>query len=126
MNVKIVHTFLSTLKTAPKFVDFLENLKPAFDKRRYYDILSEVILTQAGGLLMDRFDLESKITKTSIFADHLRDLSCSILEHDLSTDEITNALEGLAVLIESHERVLFDTFVQAFKLDGYKEDGVAI
>lgn len=69
---------------------------------------------------MDRFDLESKITKTSIFADHLRDLSGSIMEHDLSTDEIVNALEGLAVLIESHERSLFDAFVRVFQLDGYK------
>lgn len=68
---------------------------------------------------MDRFDLESKITKTSIFADHLRDLSSSIMENYLSTDETVNALEGLAVLIESHERSLLDTFIQVFKLDGY-------
>lgn len=67
---------------------------------------------------MDRFDLESKISRTSVFADHLRDLSSSILEHGLSTDEIVNALEGLVVLIESHERSLFDTFVQVFQLDG--------
>lgn len=70
---------------------------------------------------MDRFDLENKITKTSIFADHIRDLSASIIEHDLSTDEIVNGLEGLAVLIESHERSMFDIFKQVFKLDGYKE-----
>lgn len=68
---------------------------------------------------MDRFDLENKINRTSVFADHLRDLSSSILEHDLNTDEIVNAIEGLAVLIESHERSLFDTFIQVFKLDGY-------
>lgn len=73
---------------------------------------------------MDRFDLESKIIKTSLFADHLRDLSCSILEHDLTTDEIVNAIEGLAVLIESHERVLFDIFVKAFKLDDYHDSNV--
>ena len=66
---------------------------------------------------MDRFDLENRISKTSLFADHLRDLSTSILEHDLTTDEIVNAIEGLAVLIESHERVLFDTFVRVFHLD---------
>lgn len=70
---------------------------------------------------MDRFDLENKINRTSIFADHLRDLSYSILEHDLTTDEIANAIEGLAVLIESHERSLFNTFVQVFKLDGYSD-----
>lgn len=71
--------------------------------------------------MKDRFDLENKITKTSIFADHCRDLSHNIIEANLSTDEITNALEGLAVLLESHERVLFDTFIQVFRLDGYKD-----
>jgi hypothetical protein len=70
---------------------------------------------------MDRFDLENKITKTSIFADHLRDLSGSILEHDLSTDEVVNALEGLAVFIESHERSLFDIMCQVFELDQYRK-----
>jgi hypothetical protein len=43
------------------------------------------------------------------------------LENDLSKDEIANALEGLAMLIDSHERVLFDTFTQALHLDGYNE-----
>lgn len=70
---------------------------------------------------MDRFDLETKISKTSVFADHLRDLCNSVLEHGMSNDEIVNAMEGLAVLIESHERALFDTFVAAFKLDGYSD-----
>jgi hypothetical protein len=70
---------------------------------------------------MDRFDLENKITKTGLFADNLRDLAHSVLEHDLSTDEIANALEGLAIFIEAHERVLFDTFKQVFKLDGYRD-----
>lgn len=75
---------------------------------------------------MDRFDLENKITKTSIFADHLRDLSRSILEEDLSTDEIVNGIEGLAVLIESHERALFDVFIQTFHLDGYRDGATYI
>ncbi len=70
---------------------------------------------------MDRFDLENKITRTSVFADHMRDLSRSILEHNLTTDETVNAIEGLAVLIESHEKALFDTFVKVFHLDGYRD-----
>ncbi len=69
---------------------------------------------------MDRFELEAKISRTSVFADHLRDLSSSILEHGLSNDEIVNAIEGLAVLIEAHERSLFDTFTRVFGLDGYQ------
>jgi hypothetical protein len=76
--------------------------------------------------MKNRFDLEDKINKTGIFADHLRDLSVNVLEYNLSPDEIANALEGLAILIESHEKVLFDTFLQAFNLDGYKNGGVAI
>lgn len=71
--------------------------------------------------MKDRFDLETEITHTNMFAKNLRDLAYSVLEHDMSRDEITNALEGLAILIESHERVLFDTFTQAFQLDDYSE-----
>lgn len=69
---------------------------------------------------MDRFDLENKISKTAVFSDHLKDLSRSILEDDMSKDEIVNAIEGLAVLIESHERSMFDIFIQVFRLDGYR------
>lgn len=71
---------------------------------------------------MDRFDLETKITKTSVFADHLRDLSRSILEDGLSVDEISNALEGLAILIEAHERSLFEIFVRVFQLDQFNHN----
>lgn len=48
--------------------------------------------------MKDRFDLENEISQTSVFAKHLRDLSHGILEEQLTTDEIANALEGLAVL----------------------------
>lgn len=71
--------------------------------------------------MKDRFDLEQKINFTGTFSEHLRDLAYNVLENDMSTDEIANALEGLAILIDSHERVLFDTFTQAFKLDAYNE-----
>lgn len=66
---------------------------------------------------MNRFDLEEKINKTSVFADHLRDLSKSIMDQESDTDQIINALEGIAVLIECHERSLFDCFCEVFKLD---------
>lgn len=71
--------------------------------------------------MKDRFDLENEISQTSVFAKHLRDLSHGILEEQLTTDEIANALEGLAVLVEAHERVLFNTFTQALKLDSYSD-----
>jgi len=71
--------------------------------------------------MKDRFDLEHKINFTGTFSEHLRDLAHNVLENDLSKDEIANALEGLAMLIDSHERVLFDTFTQALHLDGYNK-----
>lgn len=74
--------------------------------------------------MKDQFDLENEITHILVFAKHLRDLSFNILENNLSTDETVNALEGLAVLIDSHEKVLFDTFIQVLKLDKYHEPTV--
>jgi len=72
--------------------------------------------------MKDRFDLENEISQTSIFAKHLRDLRHGILESQITKKEIVNAIEGLAVLIEVHERVLFDTFVQTLKLDKYNKN----
>ena len=71
--------------------------------------------------MKDRFDLEQKINFTGTFSEHLRDLAHNVLENSMTTDEIANALEGLAILIDSHERVLFDTFTQALQLDAYNE-----
>lgn len=70
---------------------------------------------------MDRFDLENRISQFGNFANLIRDLSHCILEHDLSTDEVVNALEGIAVTIDNHEKLTFDTFIQTFKLDQYNE-----
>jgi hypothetical protein len=67
--------------------------------------------------MSDRFDLEQKIIQTTNFADLLRDLSRAILEEDKSVDEITTALEGLAILIDCHERSLFYIFTEVFNLD---------
>jgi hypothetical protein len=72
--------------------------------------------------MKDRFDLENEISQTSIFAKHLRDLRHGILESQLTKDETVKAIEGLAVLIEVHERVLFNTFIQTLKLDKYNKD----
>ena len=71
--------------------------------------------------MKDRFDLEQKINFTGTFSEHLRDLAHNVLENGMTTDEIANALEGLAILIDSHEKVLFDTFTQALQLDAYNE-----
>lgn len=68
---------------------------------------------------MDKYDLETKISQLSTFADLIRNLSFSIGENHLSKDEILNGLEGLSILIESYERSLFDTFIRVHKLDQY-------
>ena len=71
--------------------------------------------------MADRFDLESKITDTYNFVTHINDLSDSVLNGNLSQDEISNALNGLAILLKCHSDKLFEVFSQALKLDGYNE-----
>ena len=66
---------------------------------------------------MDRFDLESKISETYNFVDRLNDISYGVLEMEMTSDEVANALDGLAVLLKVHTNRLFDTFVQVHKLD---------
>lgn len=70
---------------------------------------------------MNRFELENRICQFGNFSNIIRDLSHCILEYDLSTDEVVNALEGIAVTIDNHEKLTFDTFIQTFKLDQYNE-----
>jgi len=74
---------------------------------------------------MDRFDLEHRISQFGNFSSLIRDLSHCILEFNLSTDEVINALEGIAVTIDNHEKLTFDTFIQTFKLDQYNENAHA-
>jgi hypothetical protein len=69
---------------------------------------------------VDRFTLESKITDTYNFVTHINDLSDSVLNSNLSEDEIVNALNGLAILLKCHSDKLFEVFTQALKLDEYR------
>jgi len=71
--------------------------------------------------MKDRFDLENEIMTLHTFADNLGTLSEGILEHDLSRDEITNAIEGLRVMLSLQANKLFDTMTQCFKLDQYRD-----
>ncbi len=43
-----------------------------------------------------------------------------MLNGNLSQDEISNALNGLAILLKCHSDKLFEVFTQALKLDEYK------
>lgn len=74
--------------------------------------------------MADRFDLESKITDTYHFVDHLNDLSYGVLENNLSQDEIADALHGLAVVLKCHTDKLFNVFTQALKLDSYNDQTI--
>lgn len=71
--------------------------------------------------MKDRFDLENEIMTLHTFADNLGTLSEGIVEHDLSRDEITNAIEGLRVMLSLQANKLFDTMSQCFKLDQYRD-----
>jgi hypothetical protein len=68
--------------------------------------------------MTDRFQLETDITNFHGVADDI-DLVCEgILEHDMSTDEVVNALTGIAALLRLRSEKAFETFVSVFKLDG--------
>jgi len=70
--------------------------------------------------MKNRFDLDQQITKMVFFSDNLRDLSQNIIENELSKNQISDALNGLAVLIDSYNYVTMDIMKQVFKLDEYK------
>lgn len=72
--------------------------------------------------MKNRFDLENEIATLHNFADQLGSLSEGILEHDLTNDDVVNALEGLKVMINLQANKLFDTMSQCFQLDNYRND----
>ena len=71
--------------------------------------------------MKDRFDLENEITTLYTFADNLGTISEGILEHNLSTDETVNAIEGIRVMLNLQANKLMDTMSQCFKLDQYRD-----
>jgi hypothetical protein len=71
--------------------------------------------------MKDRFELETEIMHLHTFVDNLGTLSEGIMEHDLTTDEIVNAIEGLRVMLTLQANKLTDTMTQCFKLDQYRE-----
>jgi hypothetical protein len=70
--------------------------------------------------MKDRFNLEDEINQLYTFADQLGNISEGVLEQDLSTDEIANAIEGLRVIMKLQTQKLHDTMSQCFKLDQYR------
>jgi hypothetical protein len=73
-----------------------------------------------------RFDLEDEISTLYSFAKQLETLNEGILEYNLSTDEISNVIEGLRVMLELHAQKMSDTMCQCFKLDNYRDSSSSI
>jgi hypothetical protein len=67
----------------------------------------------------DRFQLETDITNLHNIADDLDLLLEGILERDMDTDDVANAVLGIATMARLRVDKAFDSFKAAFKLDGF-------
>jgi len=74
--------------------------------------------------MKDRFDLEQEILQVKSYADNIRMTAERMINDDhngtIDVDFYWNALNGIAVLLDMHSDVMFDTMQQCFKLDSYK------
>jgi hypothetical protein len=68
---------------------------------------------------MDRFDLEDQIMKSENIADELEMIACAILEEQITQDELSNALIGLATIHRIRNKHLFECFKNVLELDEY-------
>lgn len=75
--------------------------------------------------MKDRFDLEQEILQVKSYADNIRMTAERMIndDHDdnVNMDFYWNALNGIAVLLDMHSDVMFDTMQQCFGLDSYKK-----
>jgi len=71
--------------------------------------------------MADRFDLENDILALHNIADDIDVLAENIMNNDVTTDEIVNALIGLGVMARLKINKSFETFKDALKLDNYRE-----
>lgn len=71
--------------------------------------------------MKNRFNLEDEINTLYSYAEQLGNISEGILEHNLSQDDIVNAVEGLRVMINLQAQKLHDTMCQCFNLDQYSQ-----
>lgn len=72
--------------------------------------------------MKDRFNLEDEINTLYSFSEQLGTLSEGILEHNLTTDETVNVIEGMRVMLNLQTQKLHDTMCQCFRLDGYHHE----
>lgn len=75
--------------------------------------------------MKDRFDLEQEILQVKSYTDNIRMTANKMINDDnnesVDIDFYWNALNGIAVLLDMHSDVMFDTMKQCFKLDSYKD-----
>jgi hypothetical protein len=75
--------------------------------------------------MKDRFDLEEEILQVKSYADNIRMTVNRMINDDnnesVDIDFYWNALNGIAVLMDMHSDVMFDTLKQCFQLDSYKD-----
>ena len=74
--------------------------------------------------MKDRYDLETQISELHTFADRLNDISYGILELGMTTDDVANAVIGIATLLNIQTEKLFDTYKQVHFLDEYNQTRV--
>ena len=60
--------------------------------------------------MSDRFDFEQQIQKCWLVTDDIYELAEGVLEHDLTTDQITNVLFGMKEMYELKFNKLWDLF----------------
>jgi hypothetical protein len=58
----------------------------------------------------DRFDFEQQIQKCWLVTDDIYELAEGVLEHELTTDQITNVLFGMKEMYELKFNKLWDMF----------------
>ena len=61
-------------------------------------------------MMSDRFDFEQQIQKCWLVTDDIYDLAEGVLEHGLTTDQITNVLFGMKEMYELKFNKLWDLF----------------
>lgn len=70
--------------------------------------------------MTDRFQLETDITNLHNIVDDINLVVEGILEHNMDTDAVANALLGISTLTTLRVDKAFDSFKAAFKLDAHR------
>ena len=72
--------------------------------------------------MKNRFDLEQEIGFLYSYTEQLGGISDGILEYNMSSEDVVNAIEGLRVMLDLHAQKMMDTLSQCFHLDQYRFD----